>query len=50
MAVGRSVLAPCLYAVGTVAAFVEPIVTVAVLAIVPILFILPHAGREKRGF
>jgi uncharacterized membrane protein len=50
MAVGRSVLAPFLYAVGTVAAFVEPIVTVAMLAIVPILFVLPPASRDKRAF
>jgi uncharacterized membrane protein len=48
MAVGRSVLAPFLYAVGTVAAFVEPIVTVAALAIVPFLFVLPPASRDKR--
>ncbi|HME23129.1 MAG TPA: TMEM175 family protein [Acetobacteraceae bacterium] len=50
-AMRRSLLAPSLYLIGTLAAFVLPWVSLVIQVIVPLIFILPHrvdseAGRE----
>jgi uncharacterized membrane protein len=50
-AMRRSMLAPSLYLIGTLAAFVAPWVSLAIQVIVPLLFIVPHridneVGRE----
>jgi hypothetical protein len=45
----RSMLAPSLYLIGTLAAFVAPWVSLVIQVIVPLLFIVPHRIDNELG-
>lgn len=47
-AVYRSLLAPLLYLLGTVAAFATPWVSLAIQVLVPLMFIVPHRMEQEQ--